>query len=150
MLVFDTSAYLNGWRDHYPPKTFPSVWKLIENAMVDQRIITPREVLNELRSKDDDVASWAKTRAELFVEPSGQVQSEAGIILAMLPNPGIRDGADPFVVAEAKVRRMTLPEGWCRVSHGTGGASDARSIFLALSSFERAGPSVEHTTWLEA
>jgi hypothetical protein len=46
MLVFDTSAYLNGWRDHYPPKTFPSVWKLIEDAMVDQRIIAPREVLN--------------------------------------------------------------------------------------------------------
>jgi hypothetical protein len=108
MLVFDTSAYLNGWRDHYPPKTFPSVWKLIEDAMVGQRIIAPREVLNELKRKDDEVASWAKTRAELFVEPSGQVQSEAGIILAMLPNPGIRDGADPFVVAEAKVRRMTV------------------------------------------
>jgi Domain of unknown function (DUF4411) len=108
MLVFDTSAYLNGWRDHYPPSTFPSVWKLIADAMADQRIIAPREVFNELKQKDDEVASWAKTRAELFVEPSAQVQSEAGIILAMLPNPGIRDGADPFVVAEAKIRSMTV------------------------------------------
>ena len=108
MLVFDTSAYLNGWRDHYPPSTFPSVWRLIEDAMADLRIIAPREVLNELKQKDDDVASWAKTRAELFVEPSPQVQAEAGKILAMLPNPGMRDGADPFVVAEAKVRRMTV------------------------------------------
>ena len=108
MLVFDTSAYLNGWRDHYPPSTFPSVWRLIDDAMKDQRIITPREVFNELKRKDDDMASWAKAREELFVEPSIQVQGEAGQILAMLPNPGMRDGADPFVVAEAKIRQLTV------------------------------------------
>jgi Domain of unknown function (DUF4411) len=108
MLVFDTSAYLNGWRDHYPPSTFPSVWKLIDDAMADRRIIAPREVYNELIRKDDDMAAWAKIRVELFVEPSIEVQGEAGQILALLPNPGMRDGADPFVVAEAKVRQFTV------------------------------------------
>jgi Domain of unknown function (DUF4411) len=78
------------------------------SAMADQRIIAPREVLNELKQKDDEVASWAKARAELFVEPIAEVQTEAGAVLAMLPNPGMRDGADPFVVAEAKVKRMTV------------------------------------------
>jgi hypothetical protein len=108
MFVFDTSAYLNGWRDHYRPDTFPSVWKVIYGAMSDGRIITPREVLNELTRKDDEVAAWAKQLASLFVEPGEEVQREAGQIYAMLPNPGLRDGADPFVIAEAKVRGLTV------------------------------------------
>jgi hypothetical protein len=108
VLVFDTSAYLNGWRDHLPPATFPSVWTLIADAMEDGRIVGPREVYNELRRKDDDVSAWAHARASQFTDPTPEVQREAGIILALLPNPGIRDGADPFVVAEAKVRGFTV------------------------------------------
>lgn len=108
MLVFDTSAYINGRRDHYPVETFPSVWQLVAEAMDDGRVIAPREVLNELKAKDDETCAWAKERAERFVEPSEDVQREAGVILGMLPNPGVRDGADPFVVAEAKVRGFTV------------------------------------------
>jgi hypothetical protein len=48
MLVCDTSAYLNGWRDHYPPSTFPSVWALIAEAIAQARIVLPREVYREL------------------------------------------------------------------------------------------------------
>ena len=108
MLVFDTSAYVNGRRDHYPADTFPTVWKLIGEAMGDGRIIAPREVLNELKAKDDDTNKWAKGFPGGFVEPSAEVQREAGSIMALLPNPGVRDGADPFVVAEAKVRGLTV------------------------------------------
>jgi hypothetical protein len=84
------------------------VWELIGEAMADDRIITPREVFNELKAKDDETFAWARERAECFVEPSADVQREAGLILGMLPNPGVRDGADPFVVAEAKVRGLTV------------------------------------------
>lgn len=108
MLVFDTSAFINGWRDHYQPTTFPSVWKLIEDAAGDGRIITPRAVFKELQKRDDDVAAWARDRLEIVREPSSAVQQEAGIILSQLPNPGVRDGADPFVIAEAKVNSMTV------------------------------------------
>jgi hypothetical protein len=108
MLVFDTSAYINGWRYHYPPATFPTVWVRIGEAMDDGRIIAPREVYNELKAKDDDVFAWAKDRSGLFVEPSAEVQAEVGPIQAMFSNPGVRDRADPFVIAEAKVRRYTV------------------------------------------
>ena len=108
MLVFDTSAYVNGRRDHYPAETFPSVWKLIGEAMDDGRVISPREVLNELRANDDDTSRWARERPGCFVAPSEDVPREAGAVLAMLPNPGVRDGADPFVVAEAKVREFVV------------------------------------------
>jgi hypothetical protein len=73
VLVLDTSAYLNGRRDHYPPATFPSLWELIEEAMADGRIVPPREVYRELTAKDDDLAVWAKERAGVFVDPVAEV-----------------------------------------------------------------------------
>jgi predicted nucleic acid-binding protein len=108
VLVFDTSAYLNGWHDHYPPSTFPSVWELVAEAMDDGRIIAPREVLTELRRKDDDVCEWANRRVGDFVEADADVQRRAGEIYRLLPNPGVRDDADPFVIAEAEIRSFTV------------------------------------------
>ncbi len=157
MLVFDTSAFVNGRRDHYPVETFPSVWDFVAEAMEDGRIITPREVLNELKAKDDETCRWAKERTGCFVEPSAEVQRQAGEILAMLPNPGVRDGADPFVVAEARVRSFVvvtyegrsfsgvptknwgkedarnLPAPGCGVPHPARGPREARRFVLALS-----------------
>jgi hypothetical protein len=108
MFVFDTSAYLNGWHDHLPPKTFGSVWTFISDEMAKGRIIAPREVLTELLRKDDDVATWARDRRSSFVEPTEEVQRRAGEIYNEFPNPGIRDGADPFVIAEAEARGFTV------------------------------------------
>lgn len=109
MLVLDPSAYLNGRRDHYPPETFPSLWRLIEEAMTDGRIIAPREVYRELTAKDDDLAEWTKERATIFIDPSEDVQRAAGVIYGMFPfGAGRRDSADPFVVAEAQVRGFTV------------------------------------------
>jgi Domain of unknown function (DUF4411) len=69
MLVFDTSAYLNGRRDHYPPRTFPSVWDLVAVAMTDGRIIAPREVHREIVAKDDEIAEWCgKLPPHVFVD----------------------------------------------------------------------------------
>jgi hypothetical protein len=108
MLIFDTSAYINGWRDHYPPSTFPSVWTLIEEAISDGRIRSPREVLNELARKDDDVSAWAKKCPEAFIEATEDVTRQAGLIQASFASPGTRDGADPWVVAEARVKGLTV------------------------------------------
>ena len=108
MLVFDTSAFINGWRVHYPPQTFPSVWTLIATAIADSRIVVPYTVYEELGNQDDDVWAWAKTHARSYVEPSEEVQRLVGAIQALLPNPGVRDIADPFVIAEAKVRGFTV------------------------------------------
>jgi hypothetical protein len=108
VLVFDTSAYLNGRRDHYPTATFPSVWQLIEKAMADGRIVPPREVYREIVAMDDEHAAWAKSLSALFVDPTSDVQRAAGVIYQMFPGAGRRDGADPFVVAEAQVRGYTV------------------------------------------
>lgn len=106
--VFDTSAYLSGWRHHYPPATFPRVWQLIEASLEDGRVLSPREVYNELVRKDDDVARWAKRGIQRFVYPTAEVQRLAGVIYRSFPNPGVRNDADPWVIAEAKAKRLTV------------------------------------------
>lgn len=111
MLVLDTSAYINGRQDHYPPATFPSVWELIGQAMADGRIVAPREVYREITAsvhKTDDTALWAKERAAAFLDPTEGVQRAAGVVYSMFPGPGRRDGADPFVIAEAQERGFTV------------------------------------------
>jgi hypothetical protein len=108
MLVFDSSGFINAWWIHYPPATFPSVWQLISDAMADGRIVAPRAVYQELRIQDDAVLAWAKVRKDQFAPPSQRVQLLAGLIRARLPNPGVRDVADPFVIAEAETRGFTV------------------------------------------
>ena len=78
MLVFDTSAYINGWRDHYPPGTFPSVWDFITEAMGLGRIILPREVYRELLAKDDEIVEWAKERSAFSLDANPDVQRAVG------------------------------------------------------------------------
>lgn len=108
MFVLDTSAYINGQRDHYPLATFPSVWTTVGEGMADGRIVTPREVYREIKKKDDDVAEWADDRKDVFVDPSEEVQRAVGAIYASYPGIARRDAADPFVIAEAQIRGLTV------------------------------------------
>lgn len=108
MSVFSTNAFINGWRDHYPPDTFPGVWDLISTALADGRVVAPREVLRELERMDDELWHWARERRHLFVDPTPDVQVAVGPIYEQFPRPGTRDAADPWVIAEAQVRRFTV------------------------------------------
>lgn len=112
MLVFDTSAFVNGWRDHYPRATFPSVWERVSEAMAARTVVAPREVYRELvgpnKQKDDEIAAWLRERGEAFLDPTEAVQRAVGPIYAEFPGPGRRDGADPFVIAEAQIRGLTV------------------------------------------
>lgn len=82
--------------------------RLIEAAVGDGRILGLRDVYNELVRKDDEVAEWARQRAGRFIGPVAAVQRQAGLIYESFPNPGVRDGADPWVIAEARVKGMTV------------------------------------------
>ncbi len=108
MFVFDTSAYINGQRDHLPIATFPTVWQLVADSIDRGDVVLPREVYRELTGTDDDLATWIKQRAAAVAEPSAEVQREAGQILQAFPNIGVRNAADPFIVAEAKLRMITV------------------------------------------
>ena len=111
MLVFDTSAYINGWRDHLPPATFPGVWTLVDVALEDGRVISPREVYNDLQRQDDELAAWAHERERYFVLPSEEIQRAAGVLHAEFGDHPFRNASDPWVVAEAQARE------WCVVTY---------------------------------
>jgi hypothetical protein len=66
-------------------------------------------VYRELTAKDDDIAGWAKARSGTFVDPSVEVQhAVGGIFQQFSAGSGRRDGADPFVIAEARVRGFSV------------------------------------------
>lgn len=103
----DTSAILDGWNRYYPPDVVPGLWEKIE-AMVDEgHLIASEEVLRELSKKDDGAYSWAKRQSGLFVPTDAAVQLEVRSILKthqrLIDTRKNRSGADPFVIAVAKV-----------------------------------------------
>jgi Domain of unknown function (DUF4411) len=82
---------------------------LIEECFGDERVLSPREVYNELTRKDDEVAAWAKDRMAGFVEPTEEVMRASGAIFENeLPDSGDRDAADPWVIAEARIRGFAV------------------------------------------
>ncbi len=109
---FDTSVFINAWQRDYPPDVFPTVWSYIEQLITDFRIVTPEEVRVELERKDDEVLKWALDRGHVFIPIDSSVQLAVAEILRRHPRlidtrKG-RSGADPFVVALAQIRGLSV------------------------------------------
>ena len=82
----DTSAILDGWRRHYPREAFPGLWDHLEALIRSGDLRASEEVKHELEKKDDDHPRLIDTRRG-------------------------RSGADPFVIALAKVRGSAVITG---------------------------------------
>lgn len=110
--VFDSSALID-LHHRYPRDVFPQIWRSLERLIRDGRACSPREVLNEIRSIDDDLAEWAKEQgAGLFLHRDAQLWSSAQRVAEDYPGLIVHDAerptADPFVVALASVQRWTV------------------------------------------
>ena len=104
----DTSSLIQGWQRAYPPMMFRRLWENIDGLMEEGRLIASIEVYYELQRKDDELGQWAKERkSELFVDIDEDLQIE--LLSLMRKYPRLVDtktgksGADPFVVALAKI-----------------------------------------------
>ncbi len=107
--VWDTSSFITARRVHYRPARFPSVWAAIEAAMGDGRVVSPRAVYRELQVRDDEVFQWAKAHRIAFRDPDANVQRAAGLLQRdYFSKSGVHDAADPWVIAEAQVHRVTV------------------------------------------
>ena len=101
----DTSAWLDGWRRHYPADVFPSMWRKIEEQVAAGIIVSSEDVYIELGKKDDDLHKWIQSRKQMLIAPSEAIQQKVANLLAKYPRlvdtlKG-RSQADPFVIATA-------------------------------------------------
>jgi hypothetical protein len=109
----DTSALLDGWVRYYPPDNFPSFWAKMDELVKGGKVWACRQVLEELRVRDDDVYAWLKQRSGIVVEIDESRFALAQAISVEFPGwaDRKRSGADPFVVALAEQRGLRVITG---------------------------------------
>ncbi len=109
---FDTSVLIECWSRSYPPDIFPGLWLKLDELITQQEVLCPDEVRVELARQEDDLANWINTRPHLFVPLDDAIQRATSEVLAQHPllmkATKNRNGADPFVIATAQVRKLTV------------------------------------------
>ena len=103
----DTSAILDAWVRGFPPDVVPGLWKQLEELIDNGQLIATEEVLYELEKKEDDAYKWAKNHKNMFILTDEMIQLAVIEILRdhkkLIDTRKNRSGADPFVIALAKV-----------------------------------------------
>lgn len=109
--IFDSDVLITLFRNFYRSR-FPSLWQKFDACVIDGRIISVREVMNEIESRDDQLSKWAKQNREIFTQPSSE---ELAFIAEIFKVPHFqmlvrteerlkgKPVADPFVIAKAKI-----------------------------------------------
>lgn len=115
--VFDTSS-LSALK-HFYPVIFKSIWTGLDDLVQQQKLISTREVWNEMErgNPDQHTNEWLKSRKEIFTIPSAaelqfvaqifQIPHFQGLIGQKQRLTGT-PVADPFVIACAKVKNGTV------------------------------------------
>lgn len=110
--IFDSSPLIDLFR-HYYPERFPSLWGKFHALVSDGKIISVREVYNEIYFKEDALGHWAKGQKDMLFLPSTvkelqfvnkifQIQHFQSMIRKQERLQG-KAVADPFVIARAKM-----------------------------------------------
>jgi hypothetical protein len=116
--VFDSDVFINMFKYYYP-KRFPSFWKRFHEYIDDGLICSVREVKNEIKNNDDELAMWTNKNSSIFYIPKN---AELLFITEMFK---VKNGhfqqviskrsqfkgapvADPFVIAKAKVESLCV------------------------------------------
>jgi predicted nucleic acid-binding protein len=109
---FDTSVLIECWSRSYPPDVFPGLWVKLDELISQQEVLCADEVRIELERQEDDLATWINARPHLFVPLDDAIQRATSEVLARHPllmkATKNRNGADPFVIATALVRGLTV------------------------------------------
>lgn len=115
--VFDTSS-LSKFK-HFYPMVFKSIWAELDDLVKRKKLISTREVWNELQrgNPDQHTNEWLQARKEIFTMPSKaellfvaqifQIHHFQGLIGQRQRLKG-DPVADPFVIACAKINHGTV------------------------------------------
>ncbi len=109
---FDTSAFIEPWVRLYPPDIFGPVWDKVDELGEAGVITAPADVLLEIEKQKDDLHDWVRARPDLFQMPDRAVMEVFTEIVNDHPDfmkiNSTKSGADPFVVALAEVKELTV------------------------------------------
>jgi len=110
--VFDSDSLINLFK-HYYPERFPTLWEKFDALISEGKLISVREVVNEIGSNEDSLGIWAKEQKNiLFLESTVEELQFVSEIFkvrhfqAMIRKQERLKGkpvADPFVIARAKI-----------------------------------------------
>mgnify|MGYP001561527565 CR=1 FL=1 len=101
--IIDTSSLVKLNRNN-PIDVFPSIWEKLKFLVDNNRLVSPKEVLNEIKQNDDMLSKWAKQQKNMFKEPTPK---QIAIVQEILKDyPALIDterkyDADPWVIALA-------------------------------------------------
>ena len=101
--IIDASSLIRINREN-PQDIFEKVWKRLEHLGKEGRLISPKEVLDEITGKDDKLSRWAKKKRKIFKETTQKQVEYVQEILDKYPsiiNVRNKYSADPWVVALA-------------------------------------------------
>lgn len=114
--VFDSAPLID--LKHYYSSVFERFWEKFDALVDNGDIIAPREVYNEISSKGDFISDWAEENKEIFLDPTPEEIEVATEVLTNHPElirrQNISGGlpvADPFVIAQAYVRNLSVVSG---------------------------------------
>lgn len=109
--VFDSDALIDLFKNFYLNR-FPSLWERFDQVVKESKIISVREVYNEIKERGDRLSQWAKEKQHPFQESSPE---ELAFVVEIFKVPHFQSlirkkerlqgkpVADPFVIARAKI-----------------------------------------------
>ena len=110
--VFDSNSLINLFK-HYYPGRFPTLWEKFDALISEEKLISVREVFNEIGSSEDSLGIWAKEQKNiLFLDSTVEELQFVGEIFKVRHFQGMirkqerlkgKPVADPFVIARAKI-----------------------------------------------
>jgi hypothetical protein len=105
----DTSALIDYWR-RYPPEVFPGLLERLTGLFREEVAVAARDVREELEAGGNSLWQWARQNVR-FIEADEEIQQAVVAIQAVHPELSGQNRArcaDPFVVALAKTRSLTV------------------------------------------
>ena len=115
--VFDTSSFIV--IGHYFPDRFPSFWQHFDEAVSRRQILSTREVLGELDTKNSraHLRDWLARNRAIFTTPTAAETEFVSRIFSVAHFRQLvrqrdrlqgRPVADPFVIAAAAIRNACV------------------------------------------
>ena len=101
----DSSSLIHGWREVYFPENFEGFWKELGELADNGVLFASKEVLLEIKRKDESLYQWCGEHGSMFIELDETQMGNLSNLMAKYPRfvdtrTG-RNAADPVVIALA-------------------------------------------------